>query len=115
MRDYLTLRQRLFALSIYILSLSFVCRVITGVWIPPSGGKSLWFFSSIALWFFTRLSAPFFVRPRDAVARSAVAALQLGVIDLSVVTHLQSQLNLFRWLAFGIASLTSVVGVLAIF
>src|SRR6266446_3540387 len=114
MRDYLTLRQRLFALSIYILSLSFVCRVITGVWIPPSGGKSLWFFSSIALWFFTRLSAPFFVRPRDAVARSAVAALQLGVIDLTTVTAFKEELDWFRWFALGITSLTSIIGVTAI-
>lgn len=114
-KDYLKLPERILALAIYIAALLVVCKLVTGVWIPPSGGKSLWFFSSIALWFFTRLSAPFFVKPRDAVARSAAAALQLGVTDLTAIAQGQSQLNLFRWLALSVASLTSVVGVVAIF
>jgi hypothetical protein len=114
-KDYLKLPERVLVLAIYIAALLVVCKLITGVWIPPSGGKSLWFFSSIALWFFTRLSAPFFVKPRDAVARSAAAALQLGVTDLTAIAQGQSQLNLFRWIALSVASLTSVVGVLAIF
>ncbi len=115
MREYLTLPQRVLVLGIYILCLTLVSKLITGAWVPASGGKSLWFFSSIALWFFTRFSAPFFVKPRDAVARSAVAALQLGVIDLASVIRGEPQLNAFRWLSFGLASLTSLVGVVAIF
>jgi len=115
MRDYLKLPERVLVLAIYVSALSVACKLITGAWIPPSGGKSLWFFSSIALWFFTHLSAPFFVKPRDAVARSAAAALQLGVTDLSSVSQGTSALNLFRWLMFGIAALTSILGVTAIF
>lgn len=115
MRHYLKLPERVLVLAIYVSALSVACKIITGAWIPPSGGKSLWFFSSIALWFFTHLSAPFFVKPRDAVARSAAAALQLGVTDLSSVSQGRSELNLFRWLVFGVATLTSILGVAAIF
>lgn len=114
MKHYLTLRLRLLVLAIYLVCLSPISKGITGEWIPPSGGKSLWFFSAIGFWLFTLLSAPFFVKPRDAVARSTLVALQLAIIDLSSVAVFRSELNQFRWLSFGVASLTTVMGTMAI-
>src|SRR5688572_20440222 len=115
MRPFLTLPQRVTALAVYIFLLMLVSRLVTGVWMPPSGGKNLWFVSSIGLWFFTQLSTPFFVKPRDAVARSALTALTLGIVDLPASIHLSTELNVFRWITIAVASLTSVAGILAIF
>src|SRR5687768_7053542 len=103
MKQYLTLKERFLVLTIYIASLAITSKVITGSLMPPSGGKNLWFISAVGLWFFTQLSAPFFVKPRDAVARSAAVALQLGVVDLSSVIYLKNGLNYFRWISFGLA------------
>jgi len=96
MRHNLTLKQRLVVLFIYVGSLVLISKAITGSFMPPSGGKNLWFVSALGLWLFTQLSAPFFVKPRDAVARSAAVALQLGIVDLSGVALFSIELNYFR-------------------
>jgi uncharacterized protein len=115
MKQYLTLKERFLVLTIYIASLVITSKVITGSLMPPSGGKNLWFISAVGLWFFTQLSAPFFVKPRDAVARSAAVALQLGVVDLSSVIYLKNGLNYFRWISFALACFISVIGMFAVF
>jgi len=114
MQTGLTLKQRLLSLLIYIIALILLSGFVTGMWIPTEGGKSLWFYSSIGLFFFTRLTSPFFVTPKDSLANSATAALLLATIDMQYISILQNELNVFRWIAFGYATLITLTAIIAI-
>jgi len=114
LKSELTLRQRVLTISIYIILLELVSGLVTGIWIPTEGGKSLWFFSAIGLYFFTHLSTPFFAPPRDSLATSATSAFVLAATDLGSVALLAHQLNVFRWGSFLVAALTASSALLAI-
>jgi len=110
---YLTIRPRLLVLGIYIALLFLVARTITGEWLP-TGGRMLWFASSLGLWCFTLLSVPFFQPPREALASALTAALLLVTIDLSDVQVLRLPLESLRWIAVGLATVTVVTASVAI-
>lgn len=114
LKSELTLKQRLLATLIYILLLELFSGLVTGIWIPTEGGRSLWFFSAVGLYFFTHLSSPFFVAPRDSLATSATSALLLATTDLGAVTLLALQLEVFRWSSFAIAVLAASCALIAI-
>lgn len=114
MKNSMTVKKRLIVILVYVSFLMVISKLVTGTWIPTTAGKNLWFFNSVALWFFTGLSAPFFVKPKDAVARSATAAFQLSILDLSAIANFNTELNWFRWFAFGLAGITTVFGVIAV-
>lgn len=114
LKSKLTLKQRLLALSVYIISLVLLSGIVTSIWIPTDGGKSLWFFSAIGLFFFTHLSAPFFVPPRDSLANSLTSALLFATTDLGSIVVLKQELNIFRWVSFSIAIFVAVSALNAI-
>lgn len=114
LKSELTLRQRLLAISIYISLLVLISRFVTGSWIPTEGGKSLWFFSAIGMYFFTHFSSPFFITPRDALATASTSALLLATVDLGSVSVLATQLNIFRWASFLLATIVAICAVIAI-
>jgi uncharacterized protein len=110
----LTLRQRLLAVALYILSILVLSRLITKSWIPMAGGKDLWFFSAIGYYFFSHLSSPFFVTPRDSLANSLSSALLLATTDLASVPQFGHELSAFRWTSFLVAALVAISAVAAI-
>jgi len=114
LKSQLTLKQRLLALSGYVLILVLLSGSVTGIWIPTGGGKSLWFFSAIGLFFFTHLSSPFFVPPRDSLANSLTSALLLATTDLGLIALLKHELDVFRWASFSITILVALSALIAI-
>ncbi len=114
MHKELSLWQRLLSLCIYIVLLYVVGGLITGIWIPTGGGESIWLIGAIGLFFFTHISAPFFVTPRDSLVNCAAAALVLATIDLSSVTSLAEQLDIFRWASFSLSVVTCISAIAAI-
>jgi hypothetical protein len=114
MRPELTIRERLVALFGYVVALTAVGGLVTGIWLPTGGLKSAWYFGAIGLVFFTHLSAPFFVPPRDSLVNSATASLLLATTDLQSVGILGFQLDFFRWVSFGLSVFTSAASFAAI-
>lgn len=114
MKSDLTITERLIALLGYVIVLTVASGLITGTWIPTGGLESVWYFAAIALVFFTELSAPFFVPPRDSLVNSVTSALLLATLDLQAAEILRSQLNTFRWIAFGLAVFTAIASITAI-
>jgi hypothetical protein len=86
LKSELNLKQRLLAVSLYILVLVILSGLVTDTWVPTEGGRRLSFFSALGLYFFTHLSLPYFVAPRDSFANSATAALLLATTDLSSIS-----------------------------
>jgi len=115
MSDNLTLKQRLITLLFYFLILVFTSGIITDIWFPNGGGKSLWFYSAIGLLFFTRLSSPFFVKPRDSLASSVTVALLLATVDLTPIIYFSIELNYFRWFTVILAVITALSALIAIY
>lgn len=115
MSDNLTQKTRLIAILIYIATLLLLSGLVTGYWLPPTGGEGLWFYSAVGLLFYTRLSTPFFRRPRDSFAIGGVAAaFVLATVDLSAVQTFRAVLNVFRWVGFALAVVTTLIAAAAI-
>jgi len=111
--SYLSQKNRLIALGIYVLLLVLVCKLVSGEWFPAESGKRLWFLSGIGLWVFVLLSAPWFRPPRDSLANAVVAGLLLSFLDFQGVNLLKMELSAFRWIAVGFAVVTAVAAVVA--
>jgi len=113
-KTYLDQKSRLIAILIYVGLLLVLSVVITGEWIPSSSGKRLWFLSGIGLWVFALLTAPWFRPPRDSIANSVAAVLLLAFLDFKNVNQFRMELNVFRWIAFGLISFTAVVAAISL-
>lgn len=94
-RDYLTIKERFLILSAYITSLYSISVLVTNTWLPASGGRDLWFISSIGYLTFKLLSVPFFTTPSDSLATSISTLLLLWSLDLTGINFL-SIFNMFK-------------------
>ena len=112
--SYPSLRRRLVFFTVYVAGLYFAAGIITRDWVPSGGGEWLWWLSAIAMFLFKALAAPFFVRPRDSLANAITAAVMLFTLDLESVEALSGPIEVFRWVAFGIAAITVCIAVAAI-
>lgn len=110
---YLSQKQRLIALILYVLLLFFVSWAVTGRGFPATSGQRLWMLSAIGLWFFSLISAPWFRPPRDSLANSVSAALLMSLLDFDTVVLFREPLSIFRWCAVVLAVATSTFAVLA--
>ena len=110
---YLTQKQRLGALAAHVLLLVVISKVVTGDWFPVEAGKRLWLLSGLGLWFFVLISAPWFRPPRDSFVNAFAAGLLLALVDMEGVSFLGPELNLFRWVAVGLAGLITIAATLA--
>lgn len=107
-------KHRLLVLVINLIVLAILYGLITGVWLPTSGPRDLWLFSIIGYWLFSLLAAPYFTPPRDTLSYSMTAMLLLATADLSGITHLQHEIDIFRWTSVGFAGATVFLAILSI-
>jgi hypothetical protein len=110
---YLTQKQRLAALALYIILLLLLSFLVTDEFLPSSSGKRLWLLSGLGLFFLSLLSAPWFRPPRNALVNAVTSALLLSSLDFGNVLLLRTPLNIFRWIIVSIAVGTGTCAVLA--
>jgi uncharacterized protein len=110
---YLSQKERLLALSLYVALLFIINTIVTGETFPTSSGRRLWILSAIGFWVFTLISAPWFRPPRDSLANAISAGLLMSLLDLNDIDVLREPLNTLRWCAVLIALLTVGLAVAA--
>ncbi|MGF1672049.1 MAG: hypothetical protein ACFCU6_16515 [Balneolaceae bacterium] len=73
---------RLIFLLIYVGALFFVNWLAFGTWLPLSGEKGLWFYSSAASIILGNLIVtPFYTKPVDALSYSVLAAIAIYIVN----------------------------------
>ena len=87
--------------------------VVTGRWIPTSGGESVWLWMGLVLWVISLLASPWFVPPRDAFSTSIGAGVALAAMDLSSVALLRETLDTLRWAGIVLSVFTGACAILA--
>jgi hypothetical protein len=110
---YLTQKERLVALVLYVCIFLLLSAIVTGEVVPSDSGKRLWFLSGLGFFFLTLLSAPWFRPPRNALVNAVTSALLLSTLDFARVPVLKMPLDIFRWSAVGLAVVTCVCAILA--
>jgi len=114
MKSELSITQRLISLIIYLVILIIISGVVTGVWIPTEGGKSIWFYIALGFFFFTHLTSPYFVTPKDSLVNSLTSALLLATVNLTSINSLGNELNIFRWVSFWVSILVAICALISI-
>lgn len=111
---YLSQRQRLVVLALYVLGLLMVGKLLTGEFFPGDAARRMWLISAIGYCLFSLLSAPWFRPPRDSLTNAVAAGLLLCLLDFDGVQNLRFELNIFRWASVALVSFTIVAAVTAI-
>jgi len=111
--EYLSQRQRLAILAIYVIGLLVVSRLLTAEFFPSDAAKRIWLVSAIGYCLFSLLSAPWFRPPRDSLTNAVAAGLLLCLLDFGGIQNLLHELNIVRWVSVVLAGVTVVAAVLA--